>query len=478
VRLFLNKRIAVLAVAVIVLLAVSGIVVVYYSGVFHTGSNTSTKTTAQIIGNTSPLVKDPFMTEYTLPSAESLPNAIAVDSNENVWTVIQNDSSLGKFIPSTGSFVEYHLPGLKAGAALTSWGIAIDNSDHTVWFTDEVSNAVWSFNTTSETFIEHSIKTPAALPYQVSIDSQGNVWFTEFSGDKIGVVSQNGTINEFPIPIAPSQPTGIAVDIQTNRVWFNLLETSGSVDQFYVGSFYNGSFTFNNITPEVDTPVGIAVGQNGTLWLTQHGASLVSEFNPTTRFFRTISTSIPPVGASYPYFVYVDQATGNVWFNEHYGNAISVFNPKDNVLTEYEIPSRNVADGNISGALTMTVASNGIPWFTELYNGKLGNVNTSSPVGLSLRVSGDNTIQLSNLSSTQLQFSISDNTQEQVSLSASVGNFTGQFQFNFTKYTGVGNYSTTLTVTNGGSPPGIYFATLSAETQNVIVSQIIEIRCS
>ncbi len=304
-----------------------------------------------------------FVKEYDLPNG--LPNAICVDSSGNIWTVLQNSSSLGVFNPANGTVHEYPIPGLRAKFPLTSWGITIDNSREIVWFAEEISNAIWSFDVQNQTFKEYSILTPESNPYQVAVDSSGNVWFTEFSGDKIGVVTTNGSMHEFQIPISSSNPTGIAVDQRSNRVWFNLLDTSGLTDEFYVGSFYNGSFTFNDITPLVDTPVGIAIDSSGNLWLTQHGASLVSEFNPITHYFRTISTSIPPVGASYPYFVYVDNITGRIWFNEHYGNAISVFDPKTGSLIEYEIPSRNPGDGNISGALTMTLSPSGTPWFTE-----------------------------------------------------------------------------------------------------------------
>jgi virginiamycin B lyase len=415
-----------------------------------------------------------FVKEYGLPNG--LPNAICVDSSGNIWTVLQNSSSLGVFNPANGTVHEYPIPGLRAKFPLTSWGITIDNSREIVWFAEEISNAIWSFDVQNQTFKEYSILTPESNPYQVAVDSSGNVWFTEFSGDKIGVVTTNGSMHEFQIPISSSNPTGIAVDPRSNRVWFNLLDTSGLTDEFYVGSFYNGSFTFNDITPLVDTPVGIAIDSSGNLWLTQHGASLVSEFNPITHYFRTISTSIPPVGASYPYFVYVDNITGRIWFNEHYGNAISVFDPKTGSLIEYEIPSRNPGDGNISGALTMTLSPSGTPWFTELYTGKVGEINYSAPIGVSINVSSEE-VNLENESTSNVQLSIQAPSNQTTFLSASIGNFTGDFQFNFTSYSGLGNYSTNMAIQNAGSPPGIYFVTISVESKNVIVSQIIELNC-
>ncbi len=449
------------------------------SGIFYqTLLTKSAKTNSTSIQKSSDsnisTVSSQYVKEYELPNG--LPNAIAVDSSGNVWMVLQNSSSLGVFYSNNGTARVFPIPGLKGKSPLTSWGIAVDNSRGIVWFAEEMSNAIWAFNINNQVFTEYPITTPDSNPYQVALDPSGNVWFTEFSGNKIGEVLVNGSMREFQIPIASSNPTGLAIDPKTGRVWFNLLDTSGISDEFYVGSFYNGSFTFNDITSLVDTPVGIAIDSSGNLWLTQHGASLVSEFNPVTHYFRTISTSIPPPGASYPYFVYVNNSTGKIWFNEHYGNTISVFDPTSNTLVEYEIPSRNPGDGNISGALTMTLASDGTPWFTELYTGKIGMVNYEAPLNVFMNVSTDS-IVLQNGSLASVELSIQGLSNETTYLSASVGNFTGNFLFNFTEYSGQGNYSTDLTIQNGGSPPGVYFATISAESNNVIFSRIIEIRC-
>jgi len=472
-----NRTMVTIVFALILVLVISaGIVVVSF---FRNPTNIDSTTVASVNHNPSPsnnLQTDQFIKEFQLPS--SLPNAIAVDSSGNVWTVLQNRSALGVFNPTNGTLRQYSITGLSTKLPLTSWGIAVDDHAGKVWFAEEISDSIWSFNVATHIFTQFSIKTLASNPYEVALDSHGNAWFSEFTGDKIGVVLVNGTMREYQIPITSSNPTGIAIDTRTNRIWFNLLDTSGATDEFYVGSFLNGSFTFNDITPEVDTPVGIAVDSSGNLWLTQHGASLVSEFNPVTHYFRTISTSIPPDGASYPYFVYVDNFTGKIWFNEHYGNAISSFDPKTNNLIEYEIPSRNSGDGNISGALTMTLTPEGVPWFTELYTGKIGEVNPSTPTGLSIKVSGGGVINLGNQSSTVLQLSVLNSSNETAYLSASVGNFTGNFVFNFTDFSGHGNYSTAMTLQNGGSPPGIYFATISAKIQNLIVSQVIEIKCT
>jgi virginiamycin B lyase len=330
----------------------------------------------------------------------------------------------------------------------------------------------------SDTFTKHLIKSQNALPYCIAIDEHGNVWFTEFLTDKIAEISTNGTMTELAIPIASSNPTGIAIGM-SDHVWFNLIDSSGYAAQFYLGSYYRGDFSFDNMTNLLDSPIGLAVDQNGTLWITQHGASLVSEFNPSTHYFRTISSSIPAATASYPYFVYTDPTTGDVWFNEHYGNAIASFDPLTNTLVEYEVPSRPSYTGNLSGSLTMAISPTGIPWFTELYTGKLGAVNTSAPLDISLQVYGpslsNGIVSVANGSTATLQLSVSNSSNETAYLGAAIGNFTGNFALNFSKSSSTGNFSASATLSTIGSGPGVYFLTISAETRDIVVSQIIEL---
>jgi len=417
----------------------------------------------------------PFLIEYPTPDAEALPNAIAVDSSGNVWTVLQNRTELVEFTPATSSFRTFPFP-LPVGTKVMTWGLAVDNSRRLVWVADETSDVIWCFNMSSSTFRETPIPTVGATPFQIVLDSRGNAWFTEFVGDKIGAVSTSGVLTEIPIPIV-GNPTGITIDSQ-GRIWFNLLQTGGLSDLYYVGSYYGGSFSFYNLTNRVDTPVGIAVDSGGHVWLTQHGASLLSEYYPATGEIKTFSTSIPEVGASLPYFVYVNPANGNVWFNEHYGNAIGEFNPTTDQMVEYHVPSGPSTYGNISGVLTMDLAASGAPWFSEVYTGKIGTLNYTTPLHLSLALNGVNQgqiIPVSNGSSASLQVTVTGTGSGPELLSAAVGNATNPLQFSFLPGSGTGNFTSTLTISDSSTLKGNYFVTISVASGYLTMSQVVEV---
>ena len=418
---------------------------------------------------------DPFLLEYPAPDAEALPNAIAVDSGGNVWTVLQNRTELAEFTPATSSFKTFPFP-LPGGTKVMTWGLAVDDSRRLVWVADETSDVIWCFNMTSSTFRETAIPTVGATPFQIVLDGRGNAWFTEFVGDKIGTISTSGVLTETPIPIV-GNPTGITIDAQ-GRIWFNLLQTGGVSDLYFIGSYYGGSFSFYNLTNRVDTPVGIAVDSAGHVWLTQHGASLLSEYYPATGEIKTFSTSIPKVGASLPYFAYVDPANGNVWFNEHYGNAIGEFDPTTGQMVEYHVPPGPSTYGNITGVLTMNLAASGAPWFAEVYTGKICTLNNTTPLDLSLGLDGvqpGQSMHVSNGSSATLRVTINGSGGETELLSAAVGNATNPLRFSFLPRSGTGNFSTTLTLSDSSTLKGNYFVTISVSSGDLTISQVVEV---
>jgi len=350
---------------------------------------------------------------------------------------------------------------------MVTWGVAIDNSASTVWFTEQISNSVWSFNTKDHEFMKYKLKTSGAFPFGITVDSNQNIWFTELEGNKIGEIAANGSLTELSIPVGgETAPSGITVS-NSGVVWFTLPTVNS------IGSFKNGEFEIYNLTSDITEPVGIAVDQGGNVWFTQHGASFISEFDPTTHYLRTISSSNNSLTISLPYFCYLDSA-GNIWFNEHQGNAEAEFTPSSNTLVEYFIPS-TIPAGNISYMLTSAVSHTGQPWYTELETGKVGTVNITKSTGLSLNLtnySGPLTLVAGGTSNLSLKVGGSSS----VSLRAYVGNFTGNFSFTFSPDVVQGGRNSILQIAVHNSPPGAYFVTITSKTGSVAVSKIIEIK--
>ena len=69
------------------------------------------------------------------------------------------------------------------------------------------------------TITAFSLPTANTLPYGITAGPDGNLWFTEYYGNKIGRITPGGTITEFPLPAADSSPTAITAG-PDGTLWF------------------------------------------------------------------------------------------------------------------------------------------------------------------------------------------------------------------------------------------------------------------
>jgi len=103
------------------------------------------------------------------------------------------------------------LPGL-AGLIIIALGSAWLTFSHPSW-TGITSTAPAGVIT------EFSIPTSKSTPGEIIAGTDGNLWFNENSGNKIGRISTNGTITQFAIPTPNSVPRGITIGTDGN-LWF------------------------------------------------------------------------------------------------------------------------------------------------------------------------------------------------------------------------------------------------------------------
>src|SRR6267142_2541520 len=69
------------------------------------------------------------------------------------------------------------------------------------------------------TITEFPSPTPGSQPAGITFDFHGNLWFTEYNGNKIGRMTPQGVFTEFPITTFFSAPGGITLGVDRN-LWF------------------------------------------------------------------------------------------------------------------------------------------------------------------------------------------------------------------------------------------------------------------
>lgn len=328
-----------------------------------------------------------YIDEYTIPTANSAPLAIAADPMGRIWFTESNSSMLGMFDPTNRTFKEYVVPGVG-----DMWGITVDNGGY-VWLTQysgkgsvSPGGAVVSgghgrllrFDPANANFTIIDIPTVGSFPFRLITDSQGRVWFTELLGNKLGIYDPRAHgIQEYPAPSSFAGPADLAFDSNGN-VWFTeAYNQSLAMFQPITKKFVEYHLSTNDPSRFVSSPIGISVDQNGHVWFADHGGSWIGEFDPSSQTL-TRYPGAPPQSAGYgiaiPNGLLIDKE-GRVWFSEHWGNAIGYVDPTAHRIVEFPIPT-----GPICTALWIAEAPNGDIWFTEWSANKIGVVHSSLPI--------------------------------------------------------------------------------------------------
>jgi streptogramin lyase len=122
---------------------------------------------------------------------------------------------------------------------------------------------------------EYAVPTPRSWPYGITSGPDGNLWFTENVGTKIGRITTDGVITEY-IPTPGTFPYGITSGPDGN-LWFTerLGNTIGRVTT-------GGVITEYAIHTPVSHPSGITSGPDGKMWFTEYHGNRIGALHPST----------------------------------------------------------------------------------------------------------------------------------------------------------------------------------------------------
>ena len=106
-----------------------------------------------------------------------------------IWFTELEGGKVGRIDSATGIVMEISVPVTSAGAADGMYGIQVAaNGD--VWFTSSGANALIRYVPESRAFTLYQLSVPSSIPFGISLDRQGNLWFTAAtSPNYVGVMS-------------------------------------------------------------------------------------------------------------------------------------------------------------------------------------------------------------------------------------------------------------------------------------------------
>jgi streptogramin lyase len=204
--------------------------------------------------------------------------------------------------------------------------------------------------------------TAGAQPLGITTGPDGNLWFTESGGDRIGRITSLGVVTEFSSGITGGAGLrGIAAGPDGN-LWFTEINIDriGRITPLGVVT----EFSFG-ITAGAE-PYGITAGADGNLWFTEYNGNRIGRITPSgvvTEFSIGITPGAQPYGIT-------AGPDGNLWFTELNGNRIGRIT-SSGVVSEF---STGITGG--AGPFDITAGPDGDSnlWFTEINIGRIGRI--------------------------------------------------------------------------------------------------------
>lgn len=401
-----------------------------------------------------------YVQEFSIPTPCTNPLSIVTDYDGNVWFAQTNTGNVAKFDPVRESFTEYDNPTWPPGGRSMMWGMDYA-PDGSVWFTDEAHDIIWQFSTFDEEYNRLAYpSTGDSLPQRLLIDGS-QIIINDFTGGQITFMNPTSNQDDanylsIPSPLNNSATSDFTLDDDDN-VWYTnwLFQQGGALIKFKQND-YRAYVTLSGqeflplsdfidifiLPPELSTPNGVTITDDGTVWLADTTSSAFFSFDPVTAQFTRYTTA-DPLPSTYgnltgvvkspisrPYWIESD-SLGRVVFNEQTANNISVMNPVSETLVEYHVPSKNPGWGDCDAGDGVLVDDCGVAqifdfaidgekiWFTEWVENNIGVVDTSVPLPIDVSFPSGNRVSLTNGTAQIFDFAISPTSSGSSSSSSS-----------------------------------------------------------
>jgi virginiamycin B lyase len=241
--------------------------------------------------------------------------------------------------------------------------------DGNLWFAEFTANKIGMINPATHATADFAIPTAGGNPFSITAGADGNLWFTEWTTSKIGMINPT-THATTDYALAPNaEPQQITAGPDGN-LWF----TEFGAGNAKIGTINPATHAINEYAlPANAGPSGITVGPDGKLWFTEAGANKIGTIDPvthTTADFPILTPNARPLGITMG-------ADGNLWFTENAANKLGAINPSTHAVVETSLPTPSAFPYSI------TSGPDGNLWFTETGN-VVRRIGTINPVTLGI----------------------------------------------------------------------------------------------
>ncbi len=356
------------------------------------------------------------MTSFGIPTPNSEPEGIAVGPSDDIYFTESATGKIGELNTTTLGITEFPIPtlsGISPASILPLEIVDGPSNASSLYFTEAGNDEIGEISTANEA-------PPSSIPADETITAPDGSTHTATSPVPVGMSLPAGTITQFMIPTQNSEPVGIALGTDGN-IYFTEsagdkigeLSTQPEQSLGYVaageaittpdGTTYlagtaiaaptlpAGTITEFTI-PAGNGPSVIAPGPGDNIWFALDGGGVLAYLNPETG-------AITDPAYSPQSFVIAGLASGPAPNYELYltddvhnqiGEVISIGQP---IITFG--PDTGSSQPPLDQPLGITVDANGTVWFTEYAGNEIGAAQISAQSAATTVLQAASAVQLS-----------------------------------------------------------------------------------
>jgi streptogramin lyase len=218
-------------------------------------------------------------------------------------------------------------------------------------------------------FDEYPVPTPSSQMLGITNGPDGNVWFTEQLGKRVGRITPDGTITEFPIPGTVVSPQAITTGPDGN-LWFADFVSIGMVTPA-------GVFQHFPVPSQSLPAYGITAGPDGNVWFTLSNSDhqRIGRITPSG-----VITEFPVFGGTVQLRGLITGPDGLIWFTDPLTNQVGKMTTAG-AVTLYPMPA------GVTGPFEIATGPDGNLWFTSGFH--IGRITTDGAVTTFANPGGD-----------------------------------------------------------------------------------------
>jgi len=258
------------------------------------------------------------MTKFSLPFAKTAGIHSAVPAPDgSVWFTEAAMGKIGRLDPATNQIVEYQNSPLPNGRKTGTHTVRVDDKGR-IWSSG--GPAISMFDPLTKEFSHFDL----GATYGNVVGQNGDEWFTSFRDDgPIGRVTKDGVLSKF-YPPTKGKPQRLQLDTD-GTVWFS--ERSGNK----IGHFDPQTETFKEYdTPGPSgSPYAIAIDKNHMIWYSSHEQDTFNRLDPKTG--DVIEYPFPHAEISMRE-IFTD-SQGRMWYASSDNNKVGYFYMNDRPAT-------------------------------------------------------------------------------------------------------------------------------------------------